>query len=82
MPGEYLAIDELLLSFRGRCSFRMYIPSKKAKYGIKIFDLVDPKTMYLVDCEVYLGKQNTDEDKNLGQRVLFLYIFSKTGFFR
>lgn len=27
---------EQLLSFRGRCSFRIYIPNKPAKYGIMV----------------------------------------------
>lgn len=34
--GEHVTIDELLLAFRGRCPFRQYLPSKPAKYGIKI----------------------------------------------
>lgn len=35
-PGPHLTIDEQLLGFRGRCPFRMYIPNKPNKYGIKI----------------------------------------------
>ena len=30
-PGPHLTVDEQLLAFRGRCSFRMYIPNKPAK---------------------------------------------------
>ena len=30
-PSGHLTVDEQLLSFRGRCSFRMYIPNKPAK---------------------------------------------------
>ncbi|CAH1981464.1 unnamed protein product [Acanthoscelides obtectus] len=36
-PGEYLTVDEMLVPFRGRCSFKMFIPSKPAKYGLKVF---------------------------------------------
>lgn len=35
-PSAYVAIDEQLVAFRGRCPFRMYIPSKPDRYGIKI----------------------------------------------
>nr|XP_023027506.1 piggyBac transposable element-derived protein 4-like [Leptinotarsa decemlineata] len=42
-PGEYVTIDEMLLAFRGRCAFRMYIPNKPARYGIKIYSLVDDR---------------------------------------
>lgn len=30
-PSGHLTVDEQLLAFRGRCSFRMYIPNKPAK---------------------------------------------------
>lgn len=36
-PGEYLVIDESLGPFRGRLKFRQYIPSKRNRYGIKLF---------------------------------------------
>ena len=35
-PGPHMTVDERLVCFRGRCSFRQYIPSKPGKYGIKI----------------------------------------------
>nr|CAI5851047.1 unnamed protein product [Callosobruchus analis] len=55
-PGEFLTVDEMLVPFRGRCGFRMYIPRKPAKYGIKVQVLADAKTHYLVNAEVYTGK--------------------------
>ena len=39
--GEDVTIDEKLEAFRGRCNFIQYIPSKPAKYGIKILAVVD-----------------------------------------
>lgn len=56
-PSEYLTIDEQLLAFRGRCSFKQYIPSKPAKYGLKVFALVDCKTAYTLKLEPYVGIQ-------------------------
>lgn len=38
-PDKELALDESLLLFRGRLSFRQYIKSKKARYGIKFYAL-------------------------------------------
>ncbi|GFQ86803.1 DDE_Tnp_1_7 domain-containing protein [Trichonephila clavata] len=40
-PGSYVTIDEQLLAFRGRCPFRMCIPNKPAKHGIKIVMMCD-----------------------------------------
>lgn len=56
-PSAYLTIDEILASFRGRCAFKVYIPSKPNRYGIKIYALVDAKLFYVIKLEVYLGKQ-------------------------
>ena len=47
----------MLAAFRGRCSFRQYIPSKPDKYGIKIFALVDAQTFFTSKIEVYVGTQ-------------------------
>ncbi|XP_050306964.1 uncharacterized protein LOC126743786 [Anthonomus grandis grandis] len=47
----------MLVPFRGRCGFRMYIPKKPAKYGIKVQVLADAKTHYLIDAEIYAGSE-------------------------
>lgn len=47
-PSDEITVDEQLLSFRGRCKFRMYIKSKPDKYGLKIIAMNDAKTFYLV----------------------------------
>lgn len=56
-PSEYCTVDEQLVGFRGRCPFRMYMPDKPARYGIKVYALVCAKTMYAVNLEVYAGRQ-------------------------
>lgn len=55
--SEYVTLDEMLESFRGRCSFRQYMPKKPAKYGLKMFALVDAKMMYTCNLEIYCGNQ-------------------------
>lgn len=57
--SEYATIDEMLEAFRGRCKFRQYIANKPAKYGIKIYALVDSRTFYTSNMEIYPGKQPT-----------------------
>jgi Transposase IS4 len=54
-PSPYLTVDEMLIPFRGRCGFRMYIPSKPAKYGLKVQILADARNHYMVQGEVYTG---------------------------
>ncbi|XP_077368563.1 uncharacterized protein LOC144013470 [Festucalex cinctus] len=55
-PGRDICVDEQLVSFRGRCSFKQYIPSKPAKYGIKVWAVCDVETSYALSLEVYTGK--------------------------
>ena len=54
------------MAFRGRYPFRQYIPSKPAKYGIKIWWCCDAETSYPLKGEVYLGKQ-PDQPREVGQ---------------
>ena len=35
--GAYCTVDEQLVGFRGRCPFRVYMPNKPNKYGMKIW---------------------------------------------
>lgn len=65
--GPFVTIDEQLLGFRGRCPFRMYIPNKPSKYGIKIVMTCDTKTKYMVDASPYLGKCTKTDGMPLGE---------------
>ena len=56
-PYEQLCIDEQLYSFRGKCPFRQYMPSKPARYGLKYWAIVDVKTSYILQADIYLGKE-------------------------
>ncbi|XP_039277065.1 piggyBac transposable element-derived protein 4-like [Nilaparvata lugens] len=59
-PSEYVTVDETLLSFRGRCIFRMYMKNKPDKYGLKIVSLCDAKTYYFLGGIPYLGKERRE----------------------
>lgn len=51
-----VCIDEMLVAFRGRCGFVIYMPSKPNKYGLKILGLVDARTFYIYNAYVYTGR--------------------------
>ncbi|CAH1988980.1 unnamed protein product [Acanthoscelides obtectus] len=68
---ENVTVDEQLVSFRGRCPFKQYIPSKPAKYGVKIWTLCDSKTSYAYKLQIYTGKEaGSASEKNQGMRVV------------
>ena len=53
-PGKYVSIDESLVLFKGRLSFQQYIKSKRARFGIKLYQLCTSNGIFL-DFIVYHG---------------------------
>ena len=62
IPFRNLCIDENLLLYKGRLSFKQYIPSKRNRFGIKTFVLCDCKTGFVLNVVVYAGS-NSDITK-------------------
>ncbi|KAJ8930546.1 hypothetical protein NQ314_016643 [Rhamnusium bicolor] len=56
--GQSATIDEILVSFRGRCRFKMYMPMKPCKYGNKIMALTDARNSYLFNAYLHSGKDS------------------------
>lgn len=70
-PSAYVTVDEQLVSFRGNCPFRQYMPKKPAKYGIKFWILCDNETSYVWNIQPYLGRPiNQPREKDQGLRVV------------
>lgn len=55
-PRCELSIDESIVKFKGRVSFRQYLPAKPYKWGIKQFVLCESKTGYALRFLTYTGK--------------------------
>ena len=56
LVGTAVCIDEQLLPLRERCAFPQYMPKKPSKYEIKIWMMCDCTTKYMMNANVYLGK--------------------------
>lgn len=67
-PSENQSIDESMVKFKGRISFRMYMPLKPIKRGYKIWIRAND-TGYVSQFQIYTGKVDKVEH-NLGQRVV------------
>lgn len=66
-PFQDLCVDESLLLWRGRLSFRQYIPQKRNRFGMKFFVLCDVETGCILDFIVYTGTGTEIKvDKHLG----------------
>ncbi len=47
---EHIAIDEIIVKFKGRVIFRQYIPKKRKQLGIKLYIKYPTKTVILIIC--------------------------------
>jgi hypothetical protein len=67
---QHIAIDEGMVHWKGRLSFRQYLPNKPDRFGI--YQLSESKSGYICDFEVYTSKDfdpnpdGDEEDKQLG----------------
>lgn len=59
---KQLSLDESILLFKGRLSFRQYIKSKKARYGIKFYELTTSDG-YVLNLKMYTGQEENDIEK-------------------
>lgn len=55
-PGKFLCIDEAMIPFKGRLSFKQYMANKPTKWGIKIFQLADSRSRFVSNLLPYGGK--------------------------
>ena len=66
IPYQNVSTDESLLKFHGRLRFRQFNPSKRARFGIKVYKVCQssgPANGYIWNMKVYTGQ---DSDPNSG----------------
>ncbi|XP_053372688.1 piggyBac transposable element-derived protein 4-like [Mercenaria mercenaria] len=68
--SQQAAVDEAMIKFTGKLSFRQYMPAKPIKRGIKIWMLCDSNSAYLSKFEVYLGRNTYNGENGLGYNVV------------
>lgn len=71
-PFENLAIDESLVLWKGRLSFKQFIKTKRHRFGIKIFVLCDVEADFILDIIIYTGSttEYKKTDPSLGISVV------------
>ena len=82
VPGPNLTVDEQFVTFRGRCPFRQYMPSKPGKYGMKIWAICDSTSHYVLKMDVYKRREiGEPKETNLGSKLVlkFSEAFKKSG---
>lgn len=69
-PPKEQSIDEGMIAFKGRLSFRQYLPAKPTKFGIKVWARGHPRTGYISEFQIYVGKPDGKKGKGVGEEGL------------
>ena len=56
IPSRNISIDESLLLWKGRLNWKMYIPTKRVRFGMECFMLCESETGYVWNFIIYTGK--------------------------
>lgn len=59
-PGRDISIDETLLRFKGRLSFKQCNLNKRARFGIKLYKTSESVTGYVYNCAIYTRKDESN----------------------
>lgn len=79
-PHQHISADEIMKKFKGRLSFKQYIPNKPNKWGIKIWSLCDSLTGFNLRWQVYTGKDDAArQEMALGSKVVLSLVHGLDG---
>ncbi|KAJ8883397.1 hypothetical protein PR048_015240, partial [Dryococelus australis] len=70
-PGRELSLDESMILWRGRLSFRQYIMNKRHEYGIKVY-MLNNLDGFINKCAVYTRMLDDLEGKGILERLFCL----------
>ena len=74
--GYQISMDERLISFKGRLSFRQFIPSKRARFGTKCSVLTDAANSFVSRFSVKTGRDaSAGKDVPLSQLVVIVNVY-------
>lgn len=78
-PECKLSIDESMMLWRGRLCFRQYIPDKKHKYGIKLYELCESRGL-IFQIRIHNSVRYENEHaQNMGQAAAIVQDLMESG---
>ena len=69
MQRKDVTVDKGMIGFRGRLSFRKYMPVKPSKYCIKVWMAADSSNGYILNSDVYFSKEQNQQPRIHGFRL-------------
>ena len=80
MPHQEVAVDESMIPFRGRLSFKQYHRDKLIKWGMKVWMLADSKRGYNYSFDLSVGCDEDLDDKQRIGKVICIVVKLAKGF--
>ncbi|GBO37753.1 PiggyBac transposable element-derived protein 4 [Araneus ventricosus] len=59
VPERDVSVDEALSLYKGRLGYKQYLPKKRARFGIKFYQLCESSSGYILNSLIYTGKDMT-----------------------
>jgi len=66
VPNENITVDESLMLFKGRLAMKQYIPLKRARFGLKLYELCESGSGYIWKAMVHTGPSMDLKDSDDG----------------
>ena len=77
MLHEHVTVDETMVPFKGRLSFKQFMREKPVRFGIQLWVCTDAETSYCWNMEVYTGKHVEQVNKVMGLSARVVIGFTK-----
>ena len=68
-PHREVTVDEAMVPFKVRLSFKQYMKDKPVKFGIKLWVAADAVTSYCYNFEVYAGRHGDQVGRIFGPKL-------------
>ncbi|XP_017765529.1 PREDICTED: piggyBac transposable element-derived protein 4-like [Eufriesea mexicana] len=69
-PNEYVSIDESLMKYKGRLAYKQFNPSKRTRFGLKIYKLCEASTGFCHGFKIYTGQDKIDSNDSASENVV------------
>ena len=72
-PGRQISVDETIIPYGGaNTPFIVFIENKPVNRGFLLFDIADPRNGYLLNAELYTGKEKRNSTRAIIERTFRL----------
>ncbi|CAI9615922.1 unnamed protein product, partial [Staurois parvus] len=63
LPSKKICVNESLINFCGRLAFKLFFPSKRARYGVKMYKTCERAISYTYKFRIYEGKDHMESPR-------------------